>query len=162
RGRLHGDRRLRRPARRGDGAVVGRHRALRRQRPRPDDRRRRRARRPPGRRRGRWPRRDGGAGGRWRGPRRRRTAPGDRAAVGRAVERGAELRFGSAEPGSWFGPACADVGLKGIHGGLATRAQVAIVAGGHPAVPRLAAGLAARVPEAPDWAVTVAELLDLE
>jgi hypothetical protein len=79
-----------------------------------------------------------------------------------AVELAPGLRFVSAQPGRWFGPAGADVGLKGIHGGLATRAQVAIVAGGHPAVRRLAAGLTARVPEAPDWAVTIAELLDLE
>ena len=72
------------------------------------------------------------------------------------------LRFVSAEPGRWFAPAAAEVELKGVHGGLATRTQVAIVAGGHAAVPRLAAGLARRVPEAPDWAVTIAELLDLD
>jgi type I phosphodiesterase/nucleotide pyrophosphatase len=72
------------------------------------------------------------------------------------------LRFVSAEPGRWFAPAGAEVELKGVHGGLATRTQVAIVAGGHAAVPRLAAGLARRVPEAPDWAVTIAELLDLD
>ena len=72
------------------------------------------------------------------------------------------LRFVSAAPGRWFAPAGTEVGLKGIHGGLATRAQVAIVAGGHPAVPRLASGVARRVPDAPDWAVTIAELLDLD
>jgi hypothetical protein len=72
------------------------------------------------------------------------------------------LRFVSAELGRWFAPAGTDVELKGVHGGLATRTQVAIVAGGHPAVPRLAAGLARRVPEAPDWAVTIAELLDVD
>jgi Type I phosphodiesterase / nucleotide pyrophosphatase len=73
-----------------------------------------------------------------------------------------ELRFVSAEPGRWFAPVGTEVGLKGIHGGLATRAQVGIVAGGHAAVPRLAAGLDRRVPEAPDWAVTIAELLGLD
>ena len=36
------------------------------------------------------------------------------------------------------------------------------MAGGHPAVPQLASCLARRVPEAPDWAVTIAELLDLD
>jgi hypothetical protein len=29
-------------------------------------------------------------------------------------------------------------------------------------VPRLAAGVARRVPETPDWAVTIAELLDVD
>ena len=72
------------------------------------------------------------------------------------------LRFVSAEPGRWFAPAGTEAELKGVHGGLATRTQVAVVAGGHPAVPRLASGLARRVPEAPDWAVTIAELLDLD
>jgi hypothetical protein len=72
------------------------------------------------------------------------------------------LRFVAAEPGRWFAPAGTEVELKGVHGGLATRTQVAVVAGGHPAVSRLASSLARRVPEAPDWAVTVAELLDVD
>jgi predicted AlkP superfamily pyrophosphatase or phosphodiesterase len=72
------------------------------------------------------------------------------------------LRFVSAVPGRWFARAGTPAELVGIHGGLATRTQVAIVSGGHPAVPRLAAGLARRIPDAADWAVTVAELLSLE
>jgi spermidine/putrescine transport system ATP-binding protein len=72
------------------------------------------------------------------------------------------LRFVSAETGRWFAPSGTEAALKGVHGGLATRTQVAIAAGGHPAVSRLASGLAHRPPEAPDWAVTIAELLDLD
>jgi hypothetical protein len=82
--------------------------------------------------------------------------------VGGTEELAPKLRFVSAEPGRWFAPTGTDVELEGVHGGLATRTQVAIVAGGHPAVPRLAAGMARRVPETPDWAVTIAELLDLD
>jgi len=39
---------------------------------------------------------------------------------------------------------------------------VAVVAGGHPAVAVIAAALAARPPDAPDWAVTLADLLEIE
>ena len=67
----------------------------------------------------------------------------------------------SAEAGRWFAPAGTASPVKGVHGGMATRAQVAIVAGGHPAVGTLAASLAQRPPDAADWAVTLAELLEL-
>jgi hypothetical protein len=51
---------------------------------------------------------------------------------------------------------------RGTHGGPRTRTQVAVVTGGHPLVPRLAATTAARRVTAADWAPTVAALLDLE
>ena len=72
------------------------------------------------------------------------------------------VRFVSAEPGRWFAPAGVSVPLRGVHGGSATRTQVAVVAGGHPAVAVIAAALAARPPDAPDWAVTLADLLEIE
>ena len=72
------------------------------------------------------------------------------------------LRFVSAETGRWFAPAGTVLPFKGMHGGLNTRTQVAIVAGGHPAVGGIAAGLARRRPDAEDWAVTLAELLEVE
>jgi hypothetical protein len=51
--------------------------------------------------------------------------------------------------------------LAGAHGGPRNRAQVAVVAGGHPAVAAIAAGLAAAGVQAADWAPTVAALLEL-
>jgi hypothetical protein len=71
-------------------------------------------------------------------------------------------RFVSAERGRWFAPAGTEISLNGIHGGLATRAQVAVVAGGHPSVGPMAASIAGRPPEAADWAVTIADLLQVE
>ncbi len=75
---------------------------------------------------------------------------------------GPDLRFVSAGRGRWFAPAGTQSGLKGMHGGLGTRGQVAIVAGGHPAVGALGVSLGRHPPDAEDWAVTVADLLDLE
>jgi predicted AlkP superfamily pyrophosphatase or phosphodiesterase len=75
------------------------------------------------------------------------------------VQLAPDLRFVSAAAGRWFGPAGAHYGLKGMHGGLRTRTQVAIVAGGHPAVNAIAASLESRRPAAEDWAVTLADLL---
>jgi hypothetical protein len=49
-----------------------------------------------------------------------------------------------------------------VHGGAHTRTQVAVVSGGHSAVAGVASSLASRTPEAPDWAVTLADLLEVE
>ena len=84
------------------------------------------------------------------------------AGVGGTVALGPGLAFVSAERGRWFAPAGTEAPIKGIHGGLSTRAQVAVVAGGHPSVAVVAASLATRPPDAIDWAVTIAELLDVE
>jgi len=66
----------------------------------------------------------------------------------------------TAVPGRFFGAAPVP-GLRGVHGGEGSRAQVAIVAGGHRAVAPIAASLAARRPGAADWAVTAAALFGL-
>jgi arylsulfatase A-like enzyme len=50
----------------------------------------------------------------------------------------------------------------GTHGSPRTRAQVAVVTGGHPAAARVASAAAARTVSATDWAPTIAALLDLE
>lgn len=50
----------------------------------------------------------------------------------------------------------------GDHGGQATRNQVAIVAGGHPAAGKIGETLRRRKPDAEDWAPTIAALLDLD
>ncbi|MEY2455606.1 MAG: hypothetical protein QOK06_700, partial [Acidimicrobiaceae bacterium] len=50
----------------------------------------------------------------------------------------------------------------GQHGGSTTRAQVAVAAGGHPAAREIAASIGSRPPEAADWALTIAALLDLD
>jgi predicted AlkP superfamily pyrophosphatase or phosphodiesterase len=73
-----------------------------------------------------------------------------------------DMRFVSAVAGRWFAPAGVSFPLRGVHGGAHTRTQVAVVAGGHPAVAAIAGSLASRTPEAPDWAVTLADLLELE
>ena len=70
--------------------------------------------------------------------------------------------FGAGHSLVWGGPGVSfgsvDWGLKGGHGSPRTGTQVAMVAGGSPRVPALAAGLAARRPDATDWAPTMAEL----
>jgi Type I phosphodiesterase / nucleotide pyrophosphatase len=81
------------------------------------------------------------------------------AGVEASMELGPGLRFVSAERGHWFAPAGTKLPLKGLHGGLGTRSQVAVVAGGHPAVEPIAATLHRRTPNAEDWAVTFADLL---
>ena len=50
----------------------------------------------------------------------------------------------------------------GTHGGPRTRAQVAVVTGGHPMVEQLARAVADRPIEAADWAPTIAALLDVD
>ena len=86
----------------------------------------------------------------------------DVAGVGDASELAPGLRFVSAEKGRWFAPAGTTVPLRGVHGGSSTRTQVAVVAGGHPAVSAIAGSLADRPPDAHDWAVTMADLLEIE
>jgi hypothetical protein len=73
-----------------------------------------------------------------------------------------DMRFVSAVAGGWFAPAGVSFPLRGVHGGAHTRAQVAVVSGGHSAVAGVASSLASRTPEAPDWAVTLADLLEVE
>jgi predicted AlkP superfamily pyrophosphatase or phosphodiesterase len=82
--------------------------------------------------------------------------------VGLVEDLAPDLRFVSAVAGRWFAPAGVSFPLRGVHGGAHTRTQVAVVAGGHPSVAGIARSLASRPPDAPDWAVTLAELLDVE
>lgn len=73
-------------------------------------------------------------------------------------------RLVDAAPGRWFAlpPGIEIAAEPGHHGGSATRAQVAVVGGGHPAVGAVAAAARARgIVEAADWAPTVAALLGL-
>jgi arylsulfatase A-like enzyme len=65
-----------------------------------------------------------------------------------------------AVPGRAFGFANEPTEL-GTHGGPRSRAQVAVVTGGHAAVPALGIALQSRPVGAADWAPTIAELLDL-
>jgi hypothetical protein len=72
-------------------------------------------------------------------------------------------RLAWAEPGRWFAPPAGyDRGPPepGTHGGAFTRDQVAVVAGGHPAVAELAATIARRPPPATFWAPTIRALLN--
>jgi len=50
----------------------------------------------------------------------------------------------------------------GIHGSLSTDRTLAVVGGGHPAVPDIAASIVARPPRLRDWSPTFARLLDIE
>jgi len=61
-------------------------------------------------------------------------------------------------PGARFatGPAKA---IRGMHGGPGTVETIAIVGGGHSAVPRIATAIAERPPHLADWAPTIAALL---
>jgi arylsulfatase A-like enzyme len=71
-------------------------------------------------------------------------------------------RLVDARPGRWFAlpPGFDTPAEPGHHGGSATRAQVAVVGGGHPAAGALAAAARARGEvAAADWAPTVAALL---
>ncbi len=65
------------------------------------------------------------------------------------------------EPGRAFGYFGTPTRL-GSHGGPRTRAQVAVVTGGHPAVVGLSRAVSVGPLEAADWAPTIAALLDLE
>lgn len=85
------------------------------------------------------------------------------AAVGRApgVVSWRQLRPGVllviGEAGSVFGSAPSKH-LLGVHGGPGTTTTLALVAGGHPAVPSLTAAIAARPPHLADWTPTIAAL----
>jgi hypothetical protein len=67
-------------------------------------------------------------------------------------------RLAWAETGRVFG--WGEATLKGIHGGPATRTQVAVVAGGHPRVRGVADAIAERPPRAEFWARTAAKTLE--
>jgi predicted AlkP superfamily pyrophosphatase or phosphodiesterase len=62
------------------------------------------------------------------------------------------------EPGAVFS-AGATKHLRGVHGGAGTMVTTAIVAGGHPAVRRVAAAIGKRPPHLGDWAPTMASVL---
>lgn len=49
--------------------------------------------------------------------------------------------------------------VRGVHGGPGSTTTLALVAGGHPAVRRLATAIAARPPHLADWAPTITALL---
>lgn len=61
------------------------------------------------------------------------------------------LRIVTSAPRSWFATP-AQSSRRGAHGGQRTRDQVAVAAGGHPAVTRIAASWRNRRPCAQDWA----------
>lgn len=63
-----------------------------------------------------------------------------------------------AEPGRFFGSSDSPY-LRGIHGGINTRDQLALVSGGHPAVATLGE-VAVNGPEAADWATIIRSLLE--
>jgi hypothetical protein len=52
--------------------------------------------------------------------------------------------------------------VRGVHGGPGATVTLAIVGGGHPAVPRIAAAIAERPPHLGDWAPTIAAVLGVE
>lgn len=52
--------------------------------------------------------------------------------------------------------------LRGVHGGPGTQRTTAVVAGGHAAVPAIAAAMNGRPPHGADWAPTIAGLRGLE
>ncbi|MFN8590957.1 MAG: alkaline phosphatase family protein [Thermomicrobiales bacterium] len=62
------------------------------------------------------------------------------------------------EPGTVF-TAGASKHIRGMHGGPGTCVTIAVVGGGHPAVARIAAAIAARPPHLADWAPTVAAIV---
>ena len=64
------------------------------------------------------------------------------------------------EPGRAFG--AMPIPIHGQHGSPRCRPQMAIVSGGHPAVPALARRLERTCPSVLDWAPTIARLLELE
>ena len=70
--------------------------------------------------------------------------------------------------GVWAEPRRSEFGFTGTptrlgtHGGPRTRAQVAVVTGGHPVVESLARTVAATPVAAADWAPTIASLLGVD
>jgi arylsulfatase A-like enzyme len=61
-------------------------------------------------------------------------------------------------PGVRFDTGCGK-SRRGVHGGPGSTVTTAIVGGGHPAVPRIAATITLRPPHLADWAPTIAALL---
>lgn len=66
-----------------------------------------------------------------------------------------------AHPGVAFGPPSASRQIVGSHGGPTTSQTLAIVAGGHPAVPAIAASIGRRPPHLADWTPTIAGVFGL-
>jgi hypothetical protein len=62
------------------------------------------------------------------------------------------------EPGRWFGAPDAHRTI-GVHGGPRTRAQVAVVSGGHPAARALGTSVAGRTVDAREWAPLLLSVL---
>ncbi len=73
---------------------------------------------------------------------------------------GPALLIAEAQPGHLF--ASQRLPRGGFHGGPATTRTVAVVGGGHPAVPAIAAAIQARPPHLADWAPTICVLLGLD
>jgi len=65
-----------------------------------------------------------------------------------------------AAPGRVF--AAPWVPARGIHGSIGTARTMAVVGGGHPAVPEIAASIRDRAPRLRDWAPTLACLLNID
>jgi arylsulfatase A-like enzyme len=70
------------------------------------------------------------------------------------------LLIAGAQPGRIF--AAPDLPAGGFHGAPVTARTVALVGGGHPVVPRLAAGLRRRRPHLADWSPTIATILGIQ
>jgi arylsulfatase A-like enzyme len=73
---------------------------------------------------------------------------------------GPSMLIAGAKPGRIF--AAPKYPAEGFHGAPITARTVALVGGGHPRVPALAAALEARRPHLADWAPTLTPLLGLE
>jgi arylsulfatase A-like enzyme len=63
-------------------------------------------------------------------------------------------------PGARFATGTAKA-IQGVHGGPGTVETIAVVGGGHSAVPSIAAAIAERPPHLADWAPTIAALLGM-
>jgi hypothetical protein len=76
------------------------------------------------------------------------------------------IRLVACAPRRWFNPPAgfmSDPADRGTHGGERTRAQVAVVAGGHPSAAALARSLNERgAIDATDWAPAMARLLEVQ
>ncbi|OLE37965.1 MAG: hypothetical protein AUG48_03130 [Actinobacteria bacterium 13_1_20CM_3_68_9] len=70
------------------------------------------------------------------------------------------LAIVGAKPGRIF--AAPRYPARGFHGAPITARTVALVGGGHPAVPRIADAIATRRPHLADWSPTIASLLDVD
>ena len=66
-----------------------------------------------------------------------------------------------AEPGGLFASGFTK-SLRGVHGGPGATRTVAVVGGGHPEIPSIAAAMQSRPPHLSDWGPTIAALLGLD